>query len=49
MLHAGITNDVKKVKKIIADIHNVSTIYQAYSVAQKDLNPFWIAVDMRRL
>ncbi len=49
MLHAVLANDVKRVKAIIADTKHTSTIFQTYSVGMEDVNPFWLAVDLRRL
>lgn len=49
MLHAVLANDAKRVKAIIADTKHVSNIFQAYSVGMPEMNPFWLAVDLRRI
>ena len=49
MLHAVLANDVKRVKSLIGDTKHVSNIFQAYSVGMPDMNPFWLAVDLRRM
>lgn len=49
MLHAVLSNDIKRVKAIISDTKHVSNIFQAYSVGMPDMNPFWLAVDLRRM
>lgn len=49
MLHAVLANDTKRVKSIIGDTKHVSNIFQAYSVGMPNMNPFWLAVDLRRI